>query len=414
MSVLKIEDAIERFRHGQMLVMVDDEDRENEGDFVIPARFTTPEVINFMTKHGRGLICVSCTIERARQLDLEPMVRDNTSKLGTNFTISVDAAKGTSTVISAGDRALTVQVFADPGAVPQDLSRPGHLFPLRACNGGVLERAGHTEGTVDLCKMAGLYPAATLCEIMKEDGEMARMPDLIEIARHFDLGIVTIRDIIAHRLKTENLIRKVVTTSIPNDYGDWILHLYEGIIDQELHVVLTMGKPWESDSALVRVHSQCFTGDTLGSHRCDCGKQLEEAQRMIRDEGNGVIVYLHQEGRGIGLKNKLLAYALQDQGRDTVEANEELGFQADLREYGIGAQILRDLGLHRIRLITNNPRKLIGLDGYNLEIIERIPILAGRCKHNERYLRTKEEKLGHMLSPIPHSGVKGEGHGKKD
>ncbi|MBN1900391.1 bifunctional 3,4-dihydroxy-2-butanone-4-phosphate synthase/GTP cyclohydrolase II [Candidatus Sumerlaeota bacterium] len=398
MPFMKIEEAIGHFQKGKMLIMVDDEDRENEGDFVIPAEFVTPETINFMAMRGRGLVCVSCMEERAAELDLELMVRDNTSKLGTNFTISIDARQGTTTGISAADRAHTIRVFIDPKTKANDLSRPGHVFPICAKPGGVLERAGHTEGTIDLCRLSGLYPAAALCEIMKENGEMARLGDLEIIAEKFSLGIVTIRDIIAWRMKKEKLIRRVVETHIPNDYGDWKIILYEGSIDRELHIAMVMGEPEKQASALVRVHSQCFTGDTLGSRRCDCGSQLTEAQRIIKAEGHGAILYLHQEGRGIGLKNKLMAYALQDQGRDTVEANEELGFQADLREYGIGAQILCDLGLSRIRLMTNNPRKIIGISGYGLEVVDRVPLIVGICSHNRKYLNAKAQKMGHLIN----------------
>lgn len=380
-----------------MLIMVDDEDRENEGDFVIPAEFITPEIVNFMSLHGRGLICVSTTRERAKELEVDLMVRDNTSKLGTNFTVSVDARHGTTTGISAFDRAKTVQVFIDPKTMPMDLSRPGHIFPICARAGGVLERAGHTEGTIDLCRLAGLYPSAVLCEIMKENGEMARLPDLEILAKRFNLGIVTISDIIAYRMQKEKLVRRIVTTHVPNDYGEWKIILYEGIIDRELHVAMIMGEPEKQESALVRVHSQCFTGDTLGSYRCDCGSQFKEAQRLIREEGHGVILYLHQEGRGIGLKNKMLAYSLQDQGMDTVEANEELGFRPDLREYGIGAQILCDLGLGKIRIMTNNPRKIIGISGYGLEVAGRVPLIVGISQHNEDYIKTKETKMGHLF-----------------
>jgi len=397
MSFIKIQEAIEQFRLGKMLIMVDDEDRENEGDFVIPAEFITPEIVNFMSLHGRGLICVSTTRERAKELEVDLMVRDNTSKLGTNFTVSVDARHGTTTGISAFDRAKTVQVFIDPKTMPMDLSRPGHIFPICARAGGVLERAGHTEGTIDLCRLAGLYPSAVLCEIMKENGEMARLPDLEILAKRFNLGIVTISDIIAYRMQKEKLVRRIVTTHVPNDYGEWKIILYEGIIDRELHVAMIMGEPEKQESALVRVHSQCFTGDTLGSYRCDCGSQFKEAQRLIREEGHGVILYLHQEGRGIGLKNKMLAYSLQDQGMDTVEANEELGFRPDLREYGIGAQILCDLGLGKIRIMTNNPRKIIGISGYGLEVAGRVPLIVGISQHNEDYIKTKETKMGHLF-----------------
>ena len=397
MSFIKIQEAIEQFRLGKMLIMVDDEDRENEGDFVIPAEFITPEIVNFMSLHGRGLICVSTTRERAKELEVDLMVRDNTSKLGTNFTVSVDARHGTTTGISAFDRAKTVQVFIDPKTTPMDLSRPGHIFPICARAGGVLERAGHTEGTIDLCRLAGLYPSAVLCEIMKENGEMARLPDLEILAKRFNLGIVTISDIIAYRMQKEKLVRRIVTTHVPNDYGEWKIILYEGIIDRELHVAMIMGEPEKQESALVRVHSQCFTGDTLGSYRCDCGSQFKEAQRLISEEGHGVILYLHQEGRGIGLKNKMLAYSLQDQGMDTVEANEELGFRPDLREYGIGAQILCDLGLGKIRIMTNNPRKIIGISGYGLEVVGRVPLIVGISQHNEDYIKTKETKMGHLF-----------------
>ena len=400
MPIITVEKAIEQFKQGRMLIMIDDEDRENEGDFVLPASFANAETINFMATHGRGLICISCTEQRARELELELMVRDNTSKLGTNFTVSVDARQGTTTGISASDRARTIQEFINPQAKPSDLARPGHVFPICALPGGVLERAGHTEGTIDLCQLSDVYPAAVLCEIMKENGEMARFPDLKIISEKFKLGIVTIRDIIAYRMRSEKLIRRVVSTHMPNDYGDWKIILYEGIINKELHVAMIMGEPEKQDSALVRVHSQCFTGDTLGSHRCDCGPQLNEAERLIQKEGHGAILYLHQEGRGIGLKNKLMAYALQDQGKDTVEANEELGFKADLREYGIGAQILCDLGLKKIRLMTNNPRKVIGISGYGLELIDRIPLIVGVCKHNKDYLKTKKTKLGHILKEL--------------
>jgi len=400
MPFLSVEEAIELFSQGKMIIMVDDEDRENEGDLVIPAKAITPEVINFMATHARGLVCLSCTDEQADRLELDLMVKDNTSKLGTNFTVSVDARKGTTTGISASDRATTVKVFIDPETTPRDLARPGHIFPILAREGGVLKRAGHTEGSVDLCRLAGLFPAAVLCEIMMENGEMARLPALEEMAQKFHLGIITIRDIIAYRMQKEKLIRRIAETPLPNDYGDWNLIMYEGAIEKEIHLAMVMGRPETRESALVRVHSQCFTGDTLGSHRCDCGPQLRESQRLIGEEGHGVVLYLHQEGRGIGLRHKILAYALQDKGRDTVEANEELGFGADLREYGIGAQILCDLGLSRIRLMTNNPRKIVGLAGYNLKVVDRVPLIVGITKHNRRYLKTKEEKLGHLLNNL--------------
>lgn len=399
--IISVEEAIEEFRRGKMLIMIDDEDRENEGDFVIPAEFATPEIINFMIKKGGGLVCVATTQERLHQLGLEPMVRENTSREGTNFAVAVDAREGTTTGISAYDRARTIKVFVDPNAKPSDLIKPGHVFPLGARPGGVLQRAGHTEGAVDLAILAGLFPAAVICEILNEDGTMARLPDLKKIARENGLKIITIRDIIAFRRRTEHLVKRVVTTTLPNQYGIWNLHLYEHTITGELHVALTMGETekfkYKENGVLVRVHSQCFTGDTLGSFRCDCGPQLHKSMEMIAEEGEGIILYLGQEGRGIGLKHKLIAYTLQEHGKDTVEANKELGFKPDLREYGTGAQILVDLGVRRIRLLTNNPKKLIGLKGYGLEIVERVPIVVGTNEFNIDYIRAKKEKLGHLI-----------------
>lgn len=396
-----ISEAIEAFKQGRILILVDDEDRENEGDFIFAAEHVTPEKINFITKYGRGLVCVAASLERLHQLGLEPYPPEmNSSLMGTNFTVSVDARHGVTTGISAADRSRTVSVFADPRARPTDLVRPGHLFPIGARPGGVLARAGHTEGTVDFCILAGLEPAGVLCEIMRDDGEMARLPDLRKLAEEFDLPIVSIRDLIAYRRRSEKLVQRIVSTVLPNEFGTWQMVLYEDKVDDELHVALVMGEI-DDRPTLVRMHSQCFTGDTLGSYRCDCGPQLKTAMKMIADEGRGVIVYLHQEGRGIGLKNKLLAYALQEQGRDTVEANEELGFKADLREYGIGAQILVDLGVRRLRLMTNNPRKIVGLEAFHLEMVERVPIVVGRHPCNERYLQTKRSRLGHMLGDDP-------------
>jgi 3,4-dihydroxy 2-butanone 4-phosphate synthase/GTP cyclohydrolase II len=392
------EEAVELFRSGHMLIMTDDEDRENEGDLIAAATAVTPEAINFMTIHGRGLICLPATPERLEELDLDLMVGRNTALHGTNFTVSIDAVRGTSTGISAADRAHTIRTFVDPKATVADLGRPGHVFPLRAVRGGVLKRAGHTEGVVDLARLAGLYPAGVLCEILREDGSMARMPELITLAQKHGLKIVTIRDLIAYRLRTEKLVRREVSTRLPNQYGEWTLHLYESTIDAETHVALVMGDIEGQEDVLVRVHSQCFTGDTLCSFRCDCHAQLHAAMEKIAEDGRGVILYLHQEGRGIGLKAKLMAYVLQDQGRDTVQANEDLGFHADHRNYGIGAQILADLGLHKIRIMTNNPRKLVGLDGYNLEITERVPLIVGVDERNRFYLQTKREKLGHLIS----------------
>jgi 3,4-dihydroxy 2-butanone 4-phosphate synthase/GTP cyclohydrolase II len=392
-----IPQAIEAIRQGKIIIMVDDEDRENEGDFVFAAEHATPEKINFLATQGRGLVCVPASMERLRQLNLEPYpAESNTALMGTNFTVSVDAARNVTTGISARDRAETVRIFANPEAKPSDLVRPGHLFPIAAMQGGVLARAGHTEGTVDLCVLAGLQPAGVLCEIMRDDGEMARMPELQELAHRHEMPIISIKDLIAHRQRTEKLVRRIVTTSLPNRFGEWHMTLYEDIVNEELHVALVMGAI-DAGPTLVRMHSQCFTGDVLGSYRCDCGPQLDEAMKMVAAEGRGVIVYLHQEGRGIGLKNKLLAYALQEQGRDTVEANEELGFKADLREYGIGAQILVDLGIRKIRLMTNNPRKIVGLEAFGIEMVERVSIEVGRHACNEKYLGTKRSRLGHML-----------------
>jgi 3,4-dihydroxy 2-butanone 4-phosphate synthase/GTP cyclohydrolase II len=396
-----IPQAIEAIRRGDILILIDDENRENEGDFIFAAQHVTPEKINFITKHGRGLVCVPASLDRLRQLGLEPYPIDlNTSLMGTNFTVTVDARHGVATGISAQDRAETVKVFANPKATPADLARPGHVSPIGAAPGGVLARAGHTEGTVDLCLLAGLEPAGVLCEIMREDGTMARLPDLLAIARQFDMPLVAIRDIIDYRRHSEKLVKRVVTTKLPNAFGEWRMTLYEDTVNQEHHIALVMGQVGQ-EPTLVRMHSQCFTGDTLGSHRCDCGPQLHEAMRMIAEAGHGIVVYLHQEGRGIGLKNKLLAYALQEKGRDTVEANEDLGFKADLREYGVGAQILVDLGVRRLRLMTNNPRKIVGLEAYGLEIAERVPIVVGRNACNARYLDVKRSRLGHMLGDDP-------------
>ncbi|HPK01455.1 MAG TPA: bifunctional 3,4-dihydroxy-2-butanone-4-phosphate synthase/GTP cyclohydrolase II [Candidatus Sumerlaeota bacterium] len=393
-----IPQAIEAIRKGEIIILIDDEDRENEGDFVFAAEHATPEKINLLATHGRGLICVPAARERLAHFLLEPYPENqNTALMGTNFTVSVDARHGVTTGISAPDRCRTVRVLADPRSRPSDLVRPGHIHPIAAKDGGVLTRAGHTEATVDLCRLAGLEPVGVLCEILKDDGEMARLPDLIQIARRFSMPIVTIRDLIGYRQRTEKLVKRAVTTRIPNAYGEWELTLYEDLVNDELHLAMTMGEI-NDEPLLVRMHSQCFTGDTLGSLRCECGPQLFTAMDAISRFGRGVIVYLHQEGRGIGLKNKLLAYALQDQGLDTIEANEKLGFKADLREYGIGAQILVDLGVRRIRLMTNNPRKIVGLEAFNLEIVERVPLEVGHCEFNQHYLETKRRRLGHMLS----------------
>lgn len=393
-----IEEAIDDFKNGQMLIMVDDEERENEGDLIIGAEFADAEKINFMTKYGRGLVCVAMTEERLSQLDLDPMVYDNNSKMGTNFTVSVDARNETTTGISAYDRAATIQALIASETRPDDLCKPGHVFPLMARDGGVLRRSGHTEGVTDLARLAGLYPAGVLCEILKDDGSMARISELQEMAQQFNLKIVTVKDLIAYRRRSEKLVQSIATTTLPNEYGTWKMCLYEETLTGKHHIALVMGDITDQESVLVRVHSECFTGDTLGSLRCDCGPQMNLAMKQIAEEKHGVLLYMRQEGRGIGLKHKILAYMLQDEGKDTVEANEALGFKPDLRDYGIGAQILVDLGLHTIRLLTNNPRKIIGLEGYGLKVVDRVPLVAGRHEHNIKYLKTKEKKLGHILS----------------
>lgn len=396
----KIEDAIEDYRQGKILIVVDDEDRENEGDFIMAAEKVTPEKINFLAKHGRGLICVPMSGERVDELDLYPMVSKNTEKLQTYFTVSVDAKKNTTTGISAYDRCETVRALIDPKTTSTDLSRPGHIFPLRARDGGVLVRAGHTEAVVDLARLAGLYPAGVLCEIMDEDGRMARVSRLFEVAKRFDLKIVTIRDLIEYRRRTEIIVHKVVSTQLPTEYGTFTLHLYASRYDEQHHVAIVKGDVSGGEPTLVRVHSQCLTGDIFGSLRCDCGEQLRQALGIIGKEGRGVVLYMRQEGRGIGLENKLKAYELQDRGKDTVEANEALGFKPDLRHYGVGAQILHDLGLRKLRLLTNNPKKIVGISGYGLEVVERVKIEIPPNKVNSKYLATKRDKLGHLLSLV--------------
>lgn len=399
MPLKKVKEAIEDIRNGKMVILVDDEDRENEGDLVMAAELVTPEAINFMAKYGRGLICLTLTEEKADQLQLPLMVRDNSSPFGTAFTVSIEARRGVTTGISAHDRAITIRTAIADDTRPEDLVRPGHVFPLRARKGGVLVRVGQTEGSVDLSKLAGLKPAGVICEIMNEDGNMARMPDLERFSEEHDLKIITIADLVEYRMQTERLVHRAAETLLPTYYGgDFKAVAYTNDVDFHEHLALVKGE-WEADEPiLVRVHSECLTGDVFGSGRCDCGEQLHNAMRMINEAGKGVILYMHQEGRGIGLVNKLRAYALQDQGKDTVEANIELGFKADLRDYGIGAQMLADLGVRKIRLLTNNPKKVKGLEGYGLSIVERVSIETVPHESNIEYLRTKKKKMGHLLS----------------
>jgi 3,4-dihydroxy 2-butanone 4-phosphate synthase/GTP cyclohydrolase II len=395
-----IEQAIDDLRNGKIIIVADDEDRENEGDLVCAAELVTPETINFMTKHGRGLICLALTGERCDQLGLPQMTERNTEELSTAFTVSIDAGRrfGVTTGISASDRATTIHVAINPATVPSDLRRPGHIFPLRARPGGVLQRVGQTEASVDLARMAGLVPAGVICEILSADGSMARRPELEIMAQEHKLTFVTVAQLVAHRLQTEQLVHRVAEAKIPTDVGEFRIIGYQNDVDKAEHVALVFGEVAGQPDILVRMHSKCLTGDVFGSQRCDCGPQLHRAMEMVAEAGRGVIVYLDQEGRGIGLLNKLRAYALQDTGADTVQANERLGFAPDLRNYGIGAQILRDLGLSSIRVMTNNPRKLVGLEGYGLEISERVPLVTDPNRNNRGYLQVKRDKLGHLLA----------------
>jgi 3,4-dihydroxy 2-butanone 4-phosphate synthase/GTP cyclohydrolase II len=396
----RVEEAIEEIKDGKMVIVVDDPNRENEGDLVIAAEKVTPEAINFMAKYGRGLICLALPEERCEELQFEPMTLKPTDPKETGFCVSVDAHPkfGTTTGISAFDRAITIKRAISKDAKPEDFVKPGHVFPLRARRGGVLKRSGHTEAAVDLARLAGLYPAGVICEIMDDDGRMMRLPKLIDFARKHNMKIISIADLIEYRMKRESLVKREAEATLPTKYGTWKIYAYTCEVDNKEHVALVMGEIKEDEPVLVRVHSECLTGDVFGSLKCDCQAQLHKAMEMISKEGKGVIVYLRQEGRGIGLVNKIKAYHLQDHGFDTVEANKKLGFPPDMRDFGVGAQILRDVGVRKMRLMTNNPKKLIGLEGYGLEIVERVPIEVGVCEHNLNYLRVKKEKLGHLLT----------------
>ncbi|MEN6356568.1 MAG: bifunctional 3,4-dihydroxy-2-butanone-4-phosphate synthase/GTP cyclohydrolase II [Armatimonadota bacterium] len=393
-----IPEAIEDIKAGKMIIVVDDEDRENEGDFIMAAQAVTPEAVNFMAKHGRGLICVPTTSARLEELGLPMMVEKNTARLGTAFTVSVDAIHGTTTGISAQDRAITIKTFVDPDARPEDLARPGHIHPLRAEEGGVLVRAGHTEAVVDLVKHSDMGSSGVLCEILSEDGTMARLPELIEIAKKWNMKIVTIADLIKYRRLNDRLVFEFAACRIPTEYGEFMAHGYQSTVESSPYIALVMGDVTDGEPTLVRIHSGCLTGDVFGSLRCDCGEQLHMAMKMVADEGKGVVLYIyHHEGRGIGIVNKLKAYVLQDHGADTIEANHMLGFPNDMRDYSLGAQILVDLGLKKIRLMTNNPGKYVALQGYDLEIVERVPMVCTPNEDNVRYLNTKRDRMGHLL-----------------